>query len=114
VIYFAWDEKNVAHIAEHGVTPPEAEHVVAHPATGYPVPHDDDKILTRGQTAQGRYIQVIYVELDEAADVDYSTVDLVALEMAADAYYVIHSRPLTDAERQAIRGNRKRKGQRNP
>jgi hypothetical protein len=102
VIYFHWTDKNVDHIAEHGVVPAEAEHVVAHPAAGYPIPHAGDKILARGQTAAGRYIQVIYVELDDAQDVDYAQVDLQSLALASDAYYVIHARPLTDVERGAI------------
>jgi hypothetical protein len=46
---------------------------------------------------------VIYVMLDDAAEVDFSDVDLLALELATDAILVVHARPLTDAEKAAIR-----------
>jgi hypothetical protein len=39
-------------------------------------------------------------------------VDLVALEAAAEAVYVICARPLTAAEKSGVVGRRKRKGKR--
>jgi uncharacterized DUF497 family protein len=103
MIYFYWTTKNAEHIAEHGVTIGEAEYVVLNPARGYPLVQADAKLLVRGQTPQGQYIQVIYVMLDDATEVDFRDVDLFALELATDAIFVVHARPLTDAERAAIR-----------
>ena len=64
-IAFEWDAAddvagNVAHIARHNVTTPEAEHVVRSPfstqdwsaSTGYPI--------TFGSTKAGRYIAVVW------------------------------------------------------
>jgi hypothetical protein len=102
---FIWNRKNVEHIAEHGVNPKEAEVVVLNGRTTY---HRDNKWLARGQTEAGRYIQVIYVMESDAAEIDYSEVDLVQLDDGSDSFYVIHARPLTSAERSTLR-RRKRK-----
>jgi uncharacterized DUF497 family protein len=104
---FIWNRKNAEHIAEHGIVPAEAEHVVLHGRTTY---QGDRKWLARGQTAQGRYVQVIYVMESDAAEVDYADADLVTIDDSTDAFYVIHARPLTSAERSALK--RKRKGKR--
>jgi hypothetical protein len=112
MIFFVWNDKNVDHIAKHNVTPDEAEYVVLHPSTGYPVPHEGDKILARGQTAPGEFLQVIYVLLEDAVDVDFSEIDLLGLETAAEAVYVIHARPLDASEKSGLRAKRKRKGKR--
>jgi uncharacterized DUF497 family protein len=111
VAHFIWDERNTAHIGEHGVTPAEAEYVVAHARPPYPRQHGDDKLIARGQTRAGRYIQVIYVPVGDAMELDYTEVDLLALELeSADSFYVIHARPLTSAERGPLKRRRKGKG----
>jgi uncharacterized DUF497 family protein len=108
---FIWDDKNTAHIGEHGVTPAEAEYVVDHARPPYPRQHGDDKFIVRGQTREGRFIQVIYLPASDAAEVDYRRVDLVAMDESADSFYVIHARPLTAAEKSAHEKRRRRKGQ---
>lgn len=81
---FRWNEANVDHIGEHNIVPEEAEHVVNHPARGFPRAMEDGKYLAKGQTAEGHYIQVIYV-FDPPGVV-----------------YVLHARPMTIKERRAI------------
>lgn len=82
---FRWNEWNVDHIGEHGVSPEDAEHVVKHARRPYPRQVGDEKILVRGQNASGDHLQVIYL-LDDAWTV-----------------YVIHARPLTASEKSKYR-----------
>jgi hypothetical protein len=74
----------------------------------YPSYEGDNKWLIRGQTRNGRYIQVIYVLESDAMGIDYTEVDLVSLATDADAIYVVHARPIEKDERRGLR--RKRKG----
>jgi len=106
---FIWNAKNVAHIAEHGITPGEAEHVVL---TGRRTYLTEGKWLARGQTEAGRYIQAIYLLESDVVEIDYSEIDLVALDDADESFYVIHARPLTSAERSSLTRKRKGKGKR--
>jgi hypothetical protein len=107
---YIWTGKSIEHIAVHGITPEEAEYVVNHAKAPYPRQHGDDKLIVRGQTATGRYIQVIYVLEADAAELDFTEVDLLAMDASADSIVVIHARPLTDAERGPVKRRRKRKG----
>ena len=78
---FRWILWNIQKCESHGVDPEEAEEVVNSAARPYPRHIDDDKILVRGQTNAGRYLQVIYLlETD-------------------DVVFIIHARPLTDTEK---------------
>ncbi len=77
---FRWNDWNVSHIAEHGITPEMAEHVVDHARRPYPEYIGDDKYRARGQAQGGRYIQVIFT---------FSPASIV---------YVLHARPLTANE----------------
>lgn len=79
---FRWIDWNVDHIARHGVTPDEAEWVVRR---NPPRRVGEGKYRARGQTELGRFIQVVFV-----LDPD-------------DAVFVIHSRPLTEREKRALR-----------
>jgi uncharacterized DUF497 family protein len=106
---FIWTRKNVEHIAEHGIEPHEAEHVVVNARSPYPQVWGDGKWIVRGQTVAGRFIQVIFVLESDAADIDYEEIDLLELDQSADSIYVIHARPLTDAERSALKRARKKR-----
>ncbi len=86
---FRWNDWNVSHIAEHGVTVEEAERVVDYPARGFPRFEGDRKFRVWGQTADGRYLQVIYV---------FSPPEVV---------YVIHARDLNDLEKGRLRRSRR-------
>ena len=78
---FRWNEWNIEHVGKHGVTPSEAEYVVRRARMPYPKNIEDEKRMVKGQTIQGRYLQVVYI-LDDV-----------------DSYYIIHARPLTPAEK---------------
>ena len=58
---FRWNEWNEGHIANHVVEPEEAEYVVEHPARGFPRYDGMRKYRAWGQTAAGRYLQVVYI-----------------------------------------------------
>lgn len=96
---FAWDDWNVDHIAKHGVTPSEAEYVVKHAAAPFPREHGDDKFVVWGQTADGGYLQVIFVfRSEDEVDVDsLELADLVELSNRGSpvVVYVIHAMSLT-------------------
>jgi len=106
---FIWKRKNVEHIAEHGITPEEAEYIIVHAKSPYPEIMADGKWLVRGRTRAGRYIQTIFVMESDAADLDYSEIDLVMLDPSEDGICVIHARPLTEAEKSAFKRKRKSK-----
>jgi uncharacterized DUF497 family protein len=82
---FRWNEWNIDHIAEHGVTPEEAEHVIRCARRPYPQAREDDKWRVVGRGRGGRFLQVIYI-LDPE-----------------DSAFVIHARPLTDREKRRER-----------
>ena len=88
---FRWNDWNVEHIELHGVTPEEAEEVVRGAKRPYPRDIGDDKLLVRGQTEDGRYLQVIFV-----------------WDVPDEQAYVIHARPLTRREKHGLRRRRKR------
>lgn len=82
---YRWNEWNVEHIAEHGITPTEAEHVVDNARPPYPEQTRNKKFLVRGNNANGDFLQVIYL-----VDPD-------------GTIYIIHARPLTDREKRRYR-----------
>lgn len=86
---YRWNDWNKEHIAEHGMTAPDAEYVVDHARAPYPKTIGDGKRLVIGQTSNGRYAQVIYVFDDDGTA------------------FVIHCRPLTDVEKRRYRRKRK-------
>lgn len=60
---FVWTDELVEHLAEHGISPEDFEHVVRHPVskglsrkTGLPV--------VWGYTPDGRYIMAVYDPID--------------------------------------------------
>ena len=79
----------VIEVTAEGEDESEAEEVVNRARRPYPQQIDNRKILVRGQTAAGRYLQVIYLlELD-------------------DVVFAIHARPLTEREKRRLRRRRK-------
>jgi hypothetical protein len=85
---FRWNDWNRDHVAIHGVSPEEAEFVVEHTKPPYPEGIGEGKWRVRGQTAYGRYLQVIFV-------------------IENDCYYVIHARGLADIEKRQLRRRRR-------
>lgn len=82
---FRWNDWNKDHIADHGVSPEEAEFVVNHVASGFPRREGDGKYRVWGQSQRGRYLQVIYI---------FSPPGVT---------YVIHARDLEDGEKRRLR-----------
>jgi uncharacterized DUF497 family protein len=86
---FRWNDHNVDHIDSHNVSIGEAEGVVNRPIRGYPKQLGDGKFLAKGQTVEGRYLQVIYI---------FSPPGVV---------YVIHARDMTPNEKRRLGRRRK-------
>ena len=82
---FRWNDWNIEHIAEHLIAPADAEYVVRRARRPLPEDIGDGKFWVAGQTASGRYLQVIYVFSPE------------------DVIFVIHARPLNRAEKRRLR-----------
>lgn len=62
-----WNEEpggNVAHIAEHGLTPDDVEEVIFNPVD-VDVSRSSGLPIVFGFTPEGRYILVVYEQLDE-------------------------------------------------
>lgn len=91
---FVWNQWNYQHIGEHGVTSDEAEYVIDHTVKHYPRKIGNRKYLVRGRTRQGRYLQVIFITLDDdEIDIELlSFVDRVLFESGNQVVYVIHAR----------------------
>lgn len=61
---FLWTDDNTEHVAEHGVSQDDFEHVVCQPySKGYS--RSSNLPAVRGFTPDGRYIMAVYEELDE-------------------------------------------------
>ena len=84
---FRWNDWNLDHIAKHGVSPEEAEGVCRNARRPFPLRREDEKWLVCGRGSGGRFLQVIYLHDDDGT------------------IYIIHSRPLTDREKQRYRAN---------
>ena len=55
---------NIEHIAEHGLTQDDVQHVFDNP-TGYGVSRSSGEPAVFGYTPDGRYIIVVYCEIDD-------------------------------------------------
>ncbi len=82
---FRWNAWNTEHIAEHGVSPEEAEWVVEHARRPYPQARADDKWIAKGRGYGGRWLQVVFIFSPD------------------DTVFVIHARPLTENEKRQER-----------
>jgi len=105
---FVWQSKNVEHIDRHSVMPDEAEYVVTHGQPPYPEYIGDAKYRVRGQTRDGRYLQVVYVFAVDAVDVDWEDVDLTRVDPDDhDLFYVVHAMELPDRYKRRYRRRRR-------
>ncbi len=108
---YAWDERNREHIANHGVTPAEAQFVVDGAMSPFPQELGDGKRRVWGATAAGRLLQIIYVlkKQDEVAFESVDPLDWTALQRKPEAKItrIIHAMDLTpNMKRQLRRGRR--------
>jgi len=90
---FEWDDRNIAHIARHRVTPREAEEAMVDPrrtrAAAYDVAGERRYAIT-GRTTRGRLITVVYTYAGEGRN---------------QRFRVITARPPHDAERAKYEGS---------
>jgi uncharacterized DUF497 family protein len=84
-VEFRWNGWNEEHLAKHGIAPEEAEDVVRGARSPFPLVQDDEKYLVWGPGSGGRLLQVVF-----AID-------------AGDSVFIIHARPLTEAEKRRYR-----------
>jgi uncharacterized DUF497 family protein len=96
---FAWDEWNVGHIAEHGVSPDEAEYVIRSATPPFPRDLGHGKHVVWGATEAGRLLQVVFAYRSED-QLDFDSIemtDLAALSngSATAVVYIVHAMPLS-------------------
>jgi uncharacterized DUF497 family protein len=84
---FVWNDRNIDHIAKHGISPAQAEYLVTHARPPYPQMVGDDRRIVVGTLAHGAYVQVVYVPS----------------RSVPGAVFVMHARPLTDDEKRKFR-----------
>jgi uncharacterized protein len=84
-VEFRWNEWNEEHLANHGITPEEAEDVVSGARPPFPLVQDDEKYLVWGPGLGGRLLQVVFV-----IDLD-------------GTIFVIHARHLAEREKRRYR-----------
>ena len=58
---FRWNTWNIEHLAEHGVSPDEAEYAIENASGPWPRKEADEKFRVWGRTEAGEYLQVIFV-----------------------------------------------------
>lgn len=107
-VFPIWKPQNVEHIAAHGVTPEEAVDVLSAATPPFPERAGEDKHRVRGQTAKGRYLQVVFA-YKSSEDIDYAELtaeQILDLDDDLPIVYVIHARELTDAEKKQLRRRR--------
>ena len=90
--YFLDADTGQPHIYGHGVTEVEVEEVLR--GSGEDVPGNRDSRLKLGQTAAGRYLQVVYVPDDDPQSV-----------------FVVTAYELQGKAKQAYRRRRRKRGQ---
>lgn len=86
---FRWNAWNEEHLANHAVNPEEAEEVVLGARAPFPLIQAEEKYLVWGPTAEGRLLQIVFV-IDRDSSV-----------------FVIHGRPLAEAEKKRYRRRKK-------
>ncbi len=61
-VQFEWDAANLSHIAEHGVTPEEAEQVIENDPVDldYQVIESEERWVTVGVTIRGRFLLAVW------------------------------------------------------
>jgi hypothetical protein len=86
---FRWIEWNIGHIAEHGISPEDAEYVVNHAKPPFPRRTDAEQFLVWGQVPDGSYLQVVFILDDDGTA------------------FVIHAMPMTENQKRQLRRKRR-------
>jgi uncharacterized DUF497 family protein len=102
---YQWKVGNQEHVAKHSVTQEEAEYVIDHARPPFPREIGDQERLVWGQTQAGRYLQVIFIYLEDD-EVDYESMTLAERLRFTDGeevMMVIHARDLTRDQKSQYR-----------
>ncbi len=102
---FAWNSRNIAHIAIHAIEPEEAVFVAKRARPPFPNGRENGKLVVRGPTSDGRWLQVIYI-LREPDTISLDWIipeDRLHFDDEDGIGYVVHARELTESERQDTR-----------
>ena len=86
---FRWNDWNIDHIAEHGISPEEAEGVIRNAKRPYPRDIGNGKFIAWGRGSGGRYLQAIFITDEDGTG------------------YVIHARTLSEREKRLFRRNQR-------
>jgi hypothetical protein len=108
---FAWDELNCEHLAKHSVSAAEAQEIILTARRPFPQELGDGKLVVWGQTAAGRYLQVIFV-LKAPREVPYESLcveDWLEIEARglSQIVRVIHAMELTLSMKKGLRKRRR-------
>jgi hypothetical protein len=111
IMIFAWDETNCEHLAKHAVSAAEAQEAILAAQPPFPQEIGDGKLVVWGQTAGGRYLQVIFV-LKTPREVPYESVaveDWLEIEnrRVNRIVRVIHAMELTPSMKKRLRKRRR-------
>lgn len=82
---FRWNDWNLDHATQHGVSPEESQGLIEVARSPFPEYRGDGKWLVQGRGVGGRFIQAIYIIDDDGFA------------------YVIHARPLSELEKRRYR-----------
>jgi uncharacterized DUF497 family protein len=63
--FFHWDEENIQHVADHGITQAEFEEMVMDPERVEPS-RSSGRPIAFGETSTGKYLACVFEMLDEA------------------------------------------------
>ena len=78
---FRWNEWNLQHATRHGVSVEEIESLIEAARPPFPEYRGDGKWLVQGRGRGGRYVQAIYLLMDDDGP-----------------FFVLHARTLNDQE----------------
>ena len=109
---FQWDDRNTAHIAEHGVSRTEAEFVIRHAKSPFPEDRGAGKFLVWGTTANGDYLQVVFV-FPPDEEIEFRRMpasDVAGYLDGEEVIYVIHAMPLTANKKSRFKMQKRKKG----
>ena len=73
---FDWDEQNESHIAYHGVTPEEVEQCFFNPYWLRKKPKSNRRYYLHGRTDGGRYLFVVFDEIEEGVARPVTALDM--------------------------------------
>jgi uncharacterized DUF497 family protein len=101
---FIWTRENQASATKHGVATDDAQYVVERPLLHETVRPGVYRRWARSRS--GAYIEVIFCFVTKESDLDWSQVDVMAMD-ADDSIVILHDRPLTESEKRRLKRRRR-------